>query len=204
MSDDFDAEILESSIDDVLSGRAGSDADPGVLWLAAAARPTPPASLVARIDASMHPAAAPAPAKVPARERPFLEDRPSLVLSAVAAALAFAFVFQALGNIIAGDWIAENLGEPHGPHAYFEGALAMTAAGVCALAAAVRRSWAGVSVLTCSPLALSLGVHGLGEIGEFAAGAILHVTEGTLGLLLIAAWWWDRRDTSRRSREERA
>lgn len=202
MSEDFDADALDASIDDVLTGRAGSDADPGLLWLAAASRPTAPASLVARIDAQMQPAAV--GSKIPARQRPFLDDRPSLLLSAIAAALAFAFVFQAMGNIVAGDWIAENLGEPHGPHAYFEGALAMTAAAVCALAAAVRRSWAGVSVLTCSPLALSLGVHGLGEIGQFAAGAVLHVTEGALGLLLIGAWWWDRRDTLRTAREERA
>ncbi|KRA28177.1 MULTISPECIES: hypothetical protein [unclassified Nocardioides] len=200
MSEDFDADALDTSIDDVLTGRVGSDADPGLLWLAAASRPTPPASLLARIDAQMQPAAV--PERIPARQRPFRDDRPSLFLSAVAAALSFAFVFQAMGNIVAGDWIAENLGEPHGPHAYFEGALAMTAAAVCALAAAVRRSWAGVSVLSCSPLALSLGIHGLGEIGQFAAGAILHVIEGTLGLLLIGAWWWDRRDTLRRAREE--
>lgn len=188
MSDEPDYLELDASIGGVLGGRAGPDADPAVLWLAATARPAAPASLVGRIDGSV-------------QRRRLRDDRPSLVLTAVAAALALAFVFQATGNIVAGDWIAENLGEPHGPHAYFEGALAMTAAAVCALAAAVRRSWAGISVLTCSPLALSLGVHGIGEVGEFAAGAVLHLLEGTLGLLLIAAWWWDRRDTSGAARE---
>lgn len=129
-------------------------------------------------------------------------DRPSRLLAVVALALAATFAFQAVGNIVAGDWIAENIGEPHGPHAYFEGALALMAAAVCAAAAAVRRSWAPVSVLSVTPLALSLGIHGAGEIGVFAAGAILHTTEGALGLLLLWAWWRDRRDTPGHPREE--
>ncbi len=115
-------------------------------------------------------------------------------------------MFQALGNVVAGDWIAANLGEPHGPHAYFEGALALTAAAVCrgARQRCAARGRA-VPVLSCRARSrVSLGLHGLGEIGDFAAGAILHTTEGTLGLLLIAAWWRDRRDTPRRANEEQA
>lgn len=192
MSDDV--ERTEAGIDDVLGGRGSPGADPTVLWLAAAARPTPSASLVARIEAQVADA-------TPVRRR---VDRPGPFLSLAAAALALTFLFQGVGNLVAGEWIAEHIGEPHGPHAYFEGALALLAAGVCAAAAGVRRSWGSVSVLTCSPLALSLGVHGTGEIGVFAAGAALHLTEGILGLLLLLAWWLDRRDTARRSREDLA
>lgn len=186
MSDEL--EHRDAEIDAVLDGRGGPTADPTLLWLASVARPAPPPALLARIDAQV------------ARKA----DRPGRFLAVVAAALAFAFVFQGVGNIVAGEWIAENLGEPHGPHAYFEGALALIAASVCAAAAAVRRSWSTVSVLTCSPLALSLGIGGFGEIGVFAAGVALHLSEGALGLLLVLAWWLDRRDTPPGSREDLA
>jgi|GEM_PF-5418442 len=179
---------IDAEIDAVLDGRGGPAADPTLWWLAAVARPAPPPALLARIDAQV------------ARR----SDRPGRFLTVVAAALAFAFVFQGVGNIVAGEWIAENLGEPHGPHAYFEGALALIAASVCAAAAAVRRSWSTVSVLTCSPLALALGIGGFGEIGVFAAGVALHLSEGALGLLLVLAWWLDRRDTPRRPHEDTA
>lgn len=179
MSDEL--ERVDAEIGEVLHGSGGPTADPATLWLAATARPAPPPALVSRIDAAM--------AHDPRR------DRPGLLLCVVALALATAFVVQGVGNLVAGEWLAENLGEPHGPHAYTEGALALVAAAVCAAAAAVRRSWSTVSVLTCSPLALGLGVGGIGEIGVFAAGVALHLTEGVLGLLLVIAWWLDRRDS---------
>lgn len=189
MSDEPEpVEGSDAEIDAVLEGRGGPAADATLLWLAAAARPAPPPAMVARIDARV------------ARRA----DRPGRFLAVVAAALALAFVFQGVGNIVAGEWIAENLGEPHGPHAYFEGALALIAASVCAAAAAVRRSWSTLSVLTCSPLALSLGIGGFGEIGVFAAGVALHLSEGALGLLLVLAWWLDRRDTLGRPHEDTA
>lgn len=181
---------LDRTIDDVLAGASRRDTDPDVLWLAAAARPAPPTGLVTRVDATV-------------RRR---ADRPGRLLSIVALLLATAFVFQGVGNILAGDWVAANLGEPYGPHAYVEGAIALIALGACAAAAAVRRSWAGVSALTCTPLAVGLGLHGVGEIGQFAAGAALHLTEGVLGLLLLWAWWREshraRRDTRNHAREE--
>lgn len=195
MSDEL--ERSDAEIDDLLGGRGGPTADPTLLWLASAARPAPPPTLLARIDTQVAAAAAD-------RREARRADRPGLFLAVVAGALAFAFVFQGVGNIVAGEWIAENLGEPHGPHAYFEGALALIAAAVCAAAAAVRRSWSTVSVLTCSPLAVALGLGGFGEIGVFAAGVALHLSEGALGLLLVLAWWLDRRDTLRGSHEERA
>lgn len=185
MSDE--QERLDAQIDDVLDGRGGPAVDPTVLWLASAARPGPSPALRARIDDQV------AATTVPRRRT----DRPGRLLTIVAAALAAAFVFQGVGNLVAGEWISENIGEPFGPHAFFEGGLAMLAAAVCAAAATARRSWSTLSVLTCAPLALSLGLHGTGEIGVFAAGVALHLTEGALGLLLILAWWLDRRDTGR-------
>lgn len=168
--------------------RSDHDDLDAVLWLNDAARSTPPPGLVARIDASV-------------RRR---ADRPTRPMSVVALALAAAFVFQATGNLVAGEWISDGVGEPYAPHAMFEMALALVAAAVCAAAAAVRRAWGGLSVLTCTPLALSLGLHGVGEFGQFAAGAALHTVEGALGLALLALWWWQWRDARRRRREERA
>lgn len=156
-----------------------------VLWIADAARSTPPPALVARIDARV------------ARTT----DRPTRLMRAVALALAAAFLFQATGNLVAGEWISDGVGEPYAPHAFFEMSLALVAAAVCAAAAAVRRAWAGLSVLTCAPLGLSLGLHGVGEFGTFAAGAALHTVEGALALALLGVWWWQLRDTRRRGRE---
>lgn len=169
-----------------------------VLWLTEATRSTPPPDLVARIDTSVRRRTA-----VAARS-----DRPGRLLTAVALALAGAFLFQATGNIVAGQWISDGIGQPYAQHVFFEMSLTLIAAAVCATAAAVRRSWSGLSVLTCTPLALSLGLHGVTEFGVFAPGAILHTTEGVLGLLLAWAWWREKRrgsrDTRGRRREERA
>lgn len=176
-------ELLDAEISALLAGGGRPDADPTLTWLAAAARTSPPPQLSARIGASVR--------------RTRRGDRPGRVLAAVAWALAAVFASQAIGNVVAGDWIAENIGEPNGPHAYFEGALALMAAAACAAAGAVRRSWTPVSVLSASPLGLSLGLHGVGEFGVFAAGAILHTTEGVLGLLLIWAWWRESRRSGR-------
>lgn len=188
MSDD---ELFDEQISALLAGRGRADTDPTLTWLAAAARTTPPPQLRVRIETSVR--------------RTRRDERPGRVLAALAWALAAVFAAQAIGNIVAGDWIAENIGEPNGPHAYFEGALALMAAAACAAAGAVRRSWTPVSVLSASPLAVSLGLHGVGEFGVFVAGAVLHTTEGVLGLLLVWAWWREshrgRRDTALSSHE---
>ncbi|GAA4097691.1 hypothetical protein ACFFOS_00805 [Nocardioides kongjuensis] len=168
-----------------------------VLWLTDAARSTPPPGLLARIDASVQRHGdRPDRAGLPCRP-----GRPGRLMTVVALALAGAFLFQATGNLVAGRWISDGIGEPYAPHAMFEMSLALLAAAVCAAAAAVRRAWGGLSVLTCTPLALSLGLHGVGELGQFAAGAALHTVEGALGVTLLGVWWWQWRDTRRRSRE---
>ncbi|MBM7520497.1 hypothetical protein [Nocardioides nitrophenolicus] len=179
--------------DESLPDHPRPDALDTVLWLTDAARSTPPPALVARIDARIG-------ARVDARA-PRRADRPSRGMAVVALALAAAFGFQAVGNLVAGEWIAEGIGEPFAPHALFEMSLALVAAAVCAASAAVRRAWGGLSVLTCTPLALSLGVHGVGEFGQFAAGSALHTVEGVLGVALLGTWWWQWRDTRRGTRE---
>lgn len=177
----------EAGIDAVLGGRGDPASDSVLLWLAGAARPTPPARLAARVDRAVTRHA----------------DRPHRLVAVAALALATAFVVQAGGSLMAGDWIARHVDEPFAPHALLEGALATIAAAVCAAAAAVRRAWGGVAVLTCTPLALGLGLHGVGEFSEFAAGAALHTVEGALGLLLLGAWWWSRRESRGPARRAR-
>lgn len=185
----------EAQIDDVLAGRGGAATDATVLWLAATARPSAPPALLARIDAQM---------TVTSTAAPTRSDRPGRLLSIVAAALALSFVVHGVGGLATGEWIADNLGEPYAPHPFREGGLALIALGVCAAAAAVSRRWSTVSVLTCTPLAIGFGLHGITEVGVFAAGVALHFTEGLCGILLALAWWWDRRDTSRARDEDRA
>lgn len=185
-------ERAEAQIDDVLAGRGAEANDPAVLWLAAAARPATPPAVVARIDAVMPSA----PLAVGLGS-----DRPGRWTSIVAALLAGAFVVHGGSGLVSGEWIAENLGEPYAPHPFREAGLALIALGVCAAAAAVSRRWTPVSVLTCTPVAVGFGLHGITEIGVFAAGVGLHATEGALGLLLAIAWWRERRDTRTAARE---
>jgi MFS family permease len=191
MSDERD---LDREIAAALGGDAEVDGDRVVLWLAAATRSTPPPALTARIE------------RVVAENERTLRasDRPSRLVAITAAALAVAFVAQGGGSLFAGRWIARGIGETYGAHTFFELGLATIAAGVCAAAAAVSRSWAPVSVLTCTPLATALAVHGVGEFGQFAAGAALHTLVGLLGLVLLGAWLADLRDSRRRRREEGA
>lgn len=188
-----EANRLDRDVSELLAGGATRTSDPTLLWLAAAVRPMPPPGLVERIDRLVEPS-----------PHPPRSDRPGRLLRVVAAALAVAFLVQGVGNLVAGEWVAQNLGEAYGQHAFFEGGIAMIAAAVCAAAAVVSRAWSTVSILTCSPLAVGLGVRGVGEVGMFVAGAALHLTEGVLGIALFLAWWLDRRDTGGSSREVRA
>jgi hypothetical protein len=182
-------EQWDDELADLLAGRGGRGVLPTEQWLASAARPTAPATVVARVDHAVG---------VTSRRG----DRPSLWFTVVAIGLAAAFVFQGTGNLIVGEWIAENLGEPYAPHPFREGGLAMIAIGVCAAAGAVSRRWSTASVLTCSPLAIGFGLHGFTEVGVFGAGVALHLTEGTLGVMLAVCWWMDRRRDSAAARSE--
>ncbi|KAA1429313.1 hypothetical protein [Nocardioides antri] len=191
MDEQYDAvERWDDELGDLLAGRGGRAVLPTEQWLASAARPTVPGTVVARVDHAVG---------VVSRR----DDRPSRWLTVVAIGLAAAFVFQGVGNLVAGEWVADNLGEPYAPHPFREGGLAMIAIGVCAAAGAVSRRWSTASVLTCTPLAIGLGLHGFTEVGVFAAGVALHLTEGTLGILLAVCWWLDRRDRAAARREVR-
>lgn len=176
MNDETD---LDREIEEVLAGDASPTDDPAVLWLAAAARLTPPARLGERVDALVAARAAP-------RRTPSGRPGPWVVLAALA--LGAAFLVQGVASLVAGPWVAEGMRQTYAADAFFELGLAMVAAGTCATAGAVSRAWLPVSVLVCVPLGVALALHGIGEFGEFAAGATLHTLEGGLALALVAAW----------------
>lgn len=167
---------LDAQVDDALRGRAAPAADPVVLWLAAALRPTP----------------TPAPVLVP-RTKP-APDLSWRAFRAVAAALAVLLAYHGLSGYVAGEWIAANLGEPFNRHTAFEGALALCAAAGAVAAGAVRRRWAPVSVSAGAPLGLLLAAHGAREVTVFAWGAALHLAQGVLAVVLIVTWWRMSRD----------
>ena len=184
----------EAQIEEVLAGRGGAATDPTVLWLAATARPSAPPALLARIEAQVaagrevgvHAATGPDSSSASSRRRS-----------------RRAFVVQGVGGLVPGSGSPTTWVSPTPRTRSGRAALALIAVGVCAAAAAVSRRWSAVSVLTCTPLAIGFGLHGITEVGVFAAGVALHFTEGLCGILLAVAWWWDRRDTSRALHEDR-
>jgi hypothetical protein len=190
------AERLDDQIDDVLAGRTRADAAPEVLLLAAAVRTDPPLSLAHRIEQRRE-------RELRRRWRPFRY---------AAAAMAYLFVSQGIGNLAFGDWVADGVGDDFSPHLTREGGFALIAVGVAVAAGAVTRRLAPVSAAAGVPLALAFGISGIGEIGVFAAGAALHITQGLVGIALGMTYWryrrpeqrGQRRDTSARTDEEGA
>jgi hypothetical protein len=187
MSDQFDdADVaaalrLDDQIAQVLAGDPSSGADPAVTWLLAAMRVDPPAALAARIEADHE-------RRERARWRP---------VQLVAALFALNLLSHGLGNMFVGAWVSRGLGEHYSPHAFREGGFALIAAGIAVGAAALRRSWIPVSVAAGVPLGVTLGIYGLPEVGEFGAGAALHLTQGVLGIALGVTWWRASRYGSR-------
>lgn len=186
-----DAERLDAEIDAVLSGRAGPAAAPEVLFLATAVRTDPPPSLAVRVEAERE-------RTMRRRWRPFRY---------VAAVMGYLFFSQGLGNIVWGDWVADGIGEDFSPHLTREGGLALMAVGLAVASGALVRRMAPVSVLAGVPLAIAFGISGIGEIGVFAAGAVLHISQGLVGIALAFTFWRCRRpdvarDTSGPSDEE--
>lgn len=183
MVDSFDernlagAEALDAEIDRVLVGRPRSTADPVITWLTAAVRSDPPAAVATRVEVEHA-------RREQARWRP---------VQVAAAALAALLLSQGIGNIVNGPWVARGVGEPYSPHTFIEGGFALVAAGIAVAAGVFRRSWLPVSVTAGVPLGVALGVHGLPEVGEFAAGAVLHLSQGAIAVLLGLAWWRARR-----------
>ena len=110
-----------------------------------------------------------------------------------AAALAALFLSQGIGNIANGEWVARGVGEGYSPHVLREGGFALLAVGIAVAAGVFRRSWLPVSVTAGVPLGAALGLNGLSEIGQFTAGAVLHISQGVIAILLAVAWWRARR-----------
>jgi hypothetical protein len=173
------ADELDRQIDAVLAGRAGRDATPELTWLSAAVRTDPPPRIAATVA-----------------------DRRARVLRIrwrpvrwAAAAMAYLYLSHGIGNIVVGDWVARGVGEHHSPHLMLEGGAAFVAVGIAVLAGALRPKLLPVSVVAGVPLALVLGYNGFGEIGEFAAGAALHLSQGAVGIVLAVMFWRTWRDT---------
>ena len=173
------AEQLDREIATVLAGRSAPDGDPTLTWLAAATRTDPPPTLAAGVEAGHA-------GRANRRWRPFRY---------AAAVMAYLLISQGIGNLFIGDWVADGLGEPHSPHVSREQSFALIAAGIAVAAGAVRRRLASVSVATGAPLGVAMGIGGIGEIGVFAAGAALHLTQGAVAIGLAFTYWRYRRDT---------
>lgn len=171
------AERLDEQIDTALSGRAGPDLAPEVLLLATAFRTDPPPALGQRI-ADEH------ERTLVRRWRPFRY---------VAALMAYLFISQGIGNLLWGDWVADGVGDDFSPHLTREGGFALIAVGIAVAAGALVRRMAPVSVAAGLPLAIAFGISGIGEIGVFAAGAVLHISQGLVGIALGLAYWRYRR-----------
>jgi hypothetical protein len=173
------AEALDRQIDAVLAGRAGRDAAPELTWITAAVRTDPPPRVATTV-------AERAERVLRIRWRP---------VRWAAAAMAYLYLSHGLGNIVVGDWVARGVGEHHSPHLMLEGGAAFIAVGIAVLAGALRPRLLPVSVVAGVPLALVLGYNGIGEVGEFAAGAALHLSQGVVGIVLAMMFWRTWRDT---------
>lgn len=171
------AEALDDEITIAVDRGPAPTADPVVVWLTAAVRSAPPARLAGRVRAEL------------AR----IERRRWRPLQLVAAALAALFLSQGLSNLVNGDWVAQNLGEAYSQHAATESGLALLAAGMAVAGGLFRLSWLPLSVAVGAPLGLAFGVTGIGEVGEFTAGAVLHLGQGAGGVALAVLWWRTRR-----------
>lgn len=179
MADAFDleevraAEALDAEIDRVLAGAAGRGTEPVVTLLATAIRVEPPLGLASRIEREH-------------ARREAVRWRPVQV---AAAALAALLLTQGVGNLANGEWVARGIGEDFSPHTMREGGFALIGLGLAVAAGVFRRSWLPVSATAGVPVGVALGISGLSEFGHFAAGALLHTSEGLVALALAVTWW---------------
>jgi hypothetical protein len=166
---------LDQQIDEALAGREGGDA--AVRSLVEMHHDEPPPALVARIGAAVR------------RE----ERRRWLPVQIAAAWLGLLLFGQGIGNLVSADWVASQLGEPSDSHAYFEGGVVLLVLGGLVLAGALTRRRLGVAVIAGAPVGLAFALNGLGELSEFPAGGLLHVSQGLAAVALAVLWWRARR-----------
>jgi hypothetical protein len=171
------ADRLDEAITAVLGGRLSLDTDPTLLWMAAATRPSPPPGLARRLARAV--------------ERD--EARRWRPVQLAAALLGALFLFQGLGDIFRGEWIARGLGEAHSHHLYLEGGIALIAMAIVIGVGMFERRALQVGVAGGVPLGVAYGINGFTEIGQFAAGVALHMTELAVALVVLVLWWRARR-----------
>lgn len=171
------AEALDAEIERALDGEVGPATEPLVALLAAAIRVQPPRALAGRIEA----------------EHANRERRRWRPVQVAAAALAALLLSQGIGNIANGEWVARGIGEDFSPHTMREGGFALIGLGLAVAAGVLRRRWLPVSAAAGVPVGVALGINGISEIGHFAAGAVLHTSEGIAALVLAATFWRARR-----------
>ena len=102
---------------------------------------------------------------------------------------ACAFVVQGIGSLFAGEWIADNLGEPYAPHPFREGGAGddRRSASAQPRPRSAARWSARLGADLRTPLAIGFGLHGITEVGVFAAGVALHFTRGDAR---ASSWPW--------------
>ena len=180
------AEALDEEIGRALGGDVGPATDRVVTLLAAAIRAEPPRRLAVRVD----------------REHAARERRRWRPVQVAAAALAALLLSQGIGNLASGEWVARGIGEDFSPHTMREGGFALIGLGLAVAAGVLRRRWLPVSAAAGVPVGVALGINGISEIGHFAAGALLHTSEGVAALVLAATFWRAHRYARRPTPEE--
>ena len=167
------AEALDAEIERALTGAVSPRTETVVALLATAIRVSPPATLARRLEG----------------EHAGRERRRWRPVQVAAAALAALLLSQGLGNIVTGEWVARGIGEDFSPHTMREGGFALIGLGLAVAAGVLRRRWLPVSAAAGIPVGVALGISGLSEIGQFAAGAVLHTSEGVAALVLAVTLW---------------
>jgi hypothetical protein len=73
--------------------------------------------------------------------------------------------------------------------------------GVLLVLAAARPRLLSSAALVACPIAMFYGATGVGELDTFLNGALLHISQGLLGIALAVGWFWARRYVPGRSDE---
>ena len=184
MTDEDAAARLDAEITSALRGDAAANTDPTVLWLATTLKATPSPRTYRRIADTVR-----------------VKRRWSLAQVA-AGILAMLMLWHGISSILMGEWIARGLGEPFNAHVSREGGAAFLAVGTALVACALNRRLIPVAVAVGVPLGISLGLHGIHEVDQFAWGAVFHLMEAAAAIVLLVTWLWRYR--RRRPAEDRA